>query len=49
VVTKVEVDVKTGLDVVDVKVDESEVEVVVEDEKDVVVMVVESTFARLSM
>jgi hypothetical protein len=49
VVTKVEVDVKTGLDVVDVKVDESEVKVVVEDEKDVVVMVVESTFARLSM
>lgn len=40
---------KAGVDVVDVKVDESEVTVVVEDEKEVVVTVVESTFVRLSM
>jgi hypothetical protein len=49
VLTKVEVEVKTGVDVVDVKVDESEVNVVVEDEKEVVVAVVESTFVGVSM
>jgi hypothetical protein len=49
VVTKVEVEVKTGVDVVDVKVDEAEVNVVVEDENEVVVRVDESTFAGVSM
>ena len=42
VVTKVEVEVKTGVDVVDVKVDESEVNVVMEDEKEVDVLVLVS-------
>jgi hypothetical protein len=44
-VTKVEVEVKLGDDVVDVKVDESEV--IVEEEKEVVVL--ESIFVAVSM
>lgn len=44
-----EVEVKTGVEVVDVKVDEAEVKVVVDDENEVVVMVVESAFAGVSM
>jgi hypothetical protein len=47
VVTKVEVEVNAGDDVVDVKVDESEVNGVVEEEKEVVV--VESIFVVVSM
>jgi hypothetical protein len=47
VVTKVEVEVKEGVGVVDVKVDESEVNVVVEEEKEAVV--VESIFVVVSM
>ena len=46
--TKVEVEVKAGVDVVDVKVDESEVKVVVEDEKEVVVLVLESILVGVS-
>jgi hypothetical protein len=47
VVTKVEVEVKLGDDVVDVEIDESEVNVVVEEEKEVAAA--ESIFVVVSM
>ena len=48
-VTKVEVELKTDDDVVEADVDESEVDMVVEDENEVVVLVLESTDASVNM